>query len=365
MFKLRRIVVTIAAIALLLNLAAAAALAKQTPVEKVNLGPGQGKGHLKVLFRDTNGHWADEYIRAMNMQGIIKGYGDGTFKPENGVTKAEAITMIIRMLNPDVNTDDVLIPEPVKSNGKIEPWAKPYIALALQKGILTSEDLQDFSSNEEAWRYQVAVWIARALGLEVQAADSEDPFKDSSNIPGWAKRYIKAISNKGIITGYSDQNFYPNKGILRAEMAAMLFRVADWVSPGMLKLIPAKGVINDVDTEQDTITMTVYGNPHITYLDPFIPYNGNKSVTFKVYESAPVYVNGNVKELSDEIEGCRATVLLNQDKEAVLIVVKTTPPVTPVMNEEEENQVQEQVRNRERDQERVRQKTNLNLGIGR
>ena len=54
-------------------------------------------------FTDISGHWAEKYIADAVAKGWIAGYEDGTFRPEQNITRAEAMTIINRMLNRFVN----------------------------------------------------------------------------------------------------------------------------------------------------------------------------------------------------------------------------------------------------------------------
>lgn len=59
-------------------------------------------------FRDTDGHWAELYIGAAVNSGLLSGYEDGTFRPDNRITRAEAVTIINRMLVRAVDKDGIL-----------------------------------------------------------------------------------------------------------------------------------------------------------------------------------------------------------------------------------------------------------------
>lgn len=327
MFKFKKIAIALLTVVMVLNLAAAGAFAKP-PEGKENHGGAHGKAHLKVTFSDVNGHWAEEYMSAMNVQGIINGYGDATFRPDNSVTQDEAITMIARILKLDVNINAVVVPEAIKADAKIALWAKPYVAMALQRGILNTEDLKNFSSYKEAQRYEVAAWLARALGLDGEAANAMNsalPYVDSYNVPGWAKGYIWVISDQGIMVGYPGKYFHPNKGILRAEMAAMLSRIMNRVA-GQLDLQPVKGVVQEVyGGGAPSVTLTVYGNRHISNLPVAIEPAKVKTVTIPMDDDALVYINGKKAELSDLEKGYRATVLVQQDGQAAMIMARATP----------------------------------------
>ena len=55
-------------------------------------------GGTPKTFSDVSGHWAIDAINAMSASGVITGYPDGTFRPDNPVTRAETVTMFSRLL---------------------------------------------------------------------------------------------------------------------------------------------------------------------------------------------------------------------------------------------------------------------------
>ena len=62
------------------------------------------------VFSDVAGHWAERYIRHAAALGWVQGYPDGSFRPGNSVTRAEAITMINRVLRRNPGSKDDLLP---------------------------------------------------------------------------------------------------------------------------------------------------------------------------------------------------------------------------------------------------------------
>jgi len=57
-----------------------------------------GNGNAEKGFADITGHWAEKEINFLYANGIINGYGDGTFKPDKAITRAEAVTILMRIL---------------------------------------------------------------------------------------------------------------------------------------------------------------------------------------------------------------------------------------------------------------------------
>ena len=62
------------------------------------------KGSLQHTFNDVNKHWANEYIMILQANQITQGYPDGSFKPNEKITRAEFSTMLARMMNTDFRT---------------------------------------------------------------------------------------------------------------------------------------------------------------------------------------------------------------------------------------------------------------------
>jgi len=82
-----------------------------------------------VAFTDVNGHWAEQYIRQAAALGWINGYSDGTFKPDEYITRAEAVTLVNRMLNRLPGTKDDLHPNMVEFSDNLNPNMWYYLAV--------------------------------------------------------------------------------------------------------------------------------------------------------------------------------------------------------------------------------------------
>ena len=62
----------------------------------------------KDRFYDTEGHWAEVYINRAAEEGWINGYSDGTFKPDQAITRAEAVTLVNNVLGRKPHADHML-----------------------------------------------------------------------------------------------------------------------------------------------------------------------------------------------------------------------------------------------------------------
>ncbi|MBC7106246.1 MAG: S-layer homology domain-containing protein, partial [Firmicutes bacterium] len=294
-------------------------------------GQGSEKGKAgrgaKVKLHDVRGHWAEESMVTLNLAGVIRGYEDATFRPEAAIKKEEAITLLVRALG--WSAEDVTVPPEVRAARQVDPWAWPYLACAVENGLITEDELAGFLGNQPAKRYEVAVWLARALDLEGDA-EAVTGFADVAAIPSEAAALVGAAVREGILVGYPDRTFQPNKPIKRAEMATLLMRVLPW--------LPARdfavhwGTVAEVayDTDKPTITLVERWWPRFPFImkhkaKAFIWPPLQQKVTLPVAEDALVYVDGQRAELSDVALGSWAVVLVDPSGEAVLIAARSRP----------------------------------------
>ncbi|SFE68557.1 Listeria/Bacterioides repeat-containing protein [Paenibacillus algorifonticola] len=109
---------------------------------------------------------------------------------------------------------------------KIEAWAKESVAQAVQAGIIGGFEDGSFRPDKGITRSEMVVMIARALNLSVDANTATD-FEDDHHIPAWAKGAVKAMKNLGLVNGRSTNEFGPNDKTTRAEAATILLRILE------------------------------------------------------------------------------------------------------------------------------------------
>ena len=144
----------------------------------------------------------------------IKGYPDNTVRPEGNITRAEAVTMLVRLKGYPIIEGQGIYKDVAK-----DEWYAPYIEAAYRKGILEEKEGENFRPDEKITRGELAQLISHVD----KKNDAKAPFTD---IEGY--KYQKAIDqnygNKRIL-GYPDNTFKPDAEITRAETAAMLNRL--------------------------------------------------------------------------------------------------------------------------------------------
>lgn len=106
-----------------------------------------GKSSGEQTFSDIQGHWAEKYIQRAAELGWIKGFEDGTFRPDTYITRAQAMTMINRVLNRIPEDESDLLP-----GMNVWPDCNPgdWFYLAVQEAT-NSHDFEHKAGNYETW----------------------------------------------------------------------------------------------------------------------------------------------------------------------------------------------------------------------
>ena len=197
---------------------------------------------------DISGHWAEKVITQWQEKGLISGYEDGTFKPDNSVTRAEFVIMLNKALGftqkGNVTFSDV----------SANAWYYDAVAIAVEAGYCAGYEDGTFKPNATITRAEAAVMIAKAKELTANT-EAADKFTDASRIPVWAKGSVGAVSAAGFMTGRTDGTFDATNTITRAEAVSSLDRTMEKEETDE----EAKDV---VVTEDDTVIegQTIEGN---------------------------------------------------------------------------------------------------------
>jgi len=167
----------------------------------------------KEKFADVTGTWAQGAIDKLVCLGAITGYPDGTFRPDNDITRAEFVTVLVKALK--------LTPKigPVFADTAGD-WAQPYISTAAAHGIVSGYDANHFGPNDPITREQMTVMMVRAAKLAPVSGAST--FRDATRMDAWARDNVLTAVRYGIIHGYPDGTFRPLDHATRAEAATVI-----------------------------------------------------------------------------------------------------------------------------------------------
>lgn len=175
-------------------------------------------------FPDIEGHWAEAEIVSMQEKGWLQGYPDGTFRPQQAVSRAEFIALLSRaMALPEART------QALPFDDVAGHWVLPELRAVFAAGILHAQDYAGTSLLPDAviQRQEMARMMARALGLSAEAAarrDQATSFRDDAEIAAADRGYVNALVAFSLMTGYEDYTFRPRAALSRSEAAVMLYR---------------------------------------------------------------------------------------------------------------------------------------------
>ncbi len=173
----------------------------------------------ETTFYDIAGNWAEANIQQAIRLGLVKGYPDGSFRPDNTMTRAEFAVMLMNALKP--RNDGAALT--FNDASKIGDWARTAIAQAVQAGIIAGFTDGSFRPDAEITRSEIAVMIARALHLTSE--QNVTGFADDSKIPTWAKSGVSAMKEQGLMQGKGNNNFFPHDAATRAEVVTVLIKI--------------------------------------------------------------------------------------------------------------------------------------------
>jgi len=174
----------------------------------------------EIKFSDITGHWAQASMKQAANSGIIKGYANGTFKPNNTVTRAEFAVMLMNALKAQGSGAELTFTD----KAEIGTWAQKAVAQGVKAAIINGYSNGTFGPNAEVTRAEMAVMIAIALGQSVEAKASTG-FADDKDIPAWAKGSIAYVKQAGLVNGKGDNRFVPQDSATRAEAVTVLLNM--------------------------------------------------------------------------------------------------------------------------------------------
>lgn len=161
----------------------------------------------------------------------VIGYTDGTIRPSNNISRAEVATIFFRLLT-DEAREQYTTTAGNFTDVKAGMWCNRAIATLTNMGIIKGYTDGSFQPNKSITRAELATIIARFAKLDVNT-------KTFSDINGhWAQKNIELAAGNGWINGYEDGTFRPNNNITRAETFAMINRVLDRQTESVSDLLP-------------------------------------------------------------------------------------------------------------------------------
>lgn len=175
-----------------------------------------------ATFSDINSHWARPFIESLAEAKIVNGFPDGTFKPNQPVTRAEFATLVQTAFRSQNIRDSRKFNDVSNSY-----WAAPAIEKAYSTGFMSGYPNNLFRPQEQIPRVQALVSLANGLNLKNNGDIQTvlNAYRDSNAIPQYAVDEVAAATAKNLVVNYPNVNFLnPNKVATRADVAAFIYQ---------------------------------------------------------------------------------------------------------------------------------------------
>lgn len=161
---------------------------------------------VTAVFSDMEyDDWHYDYVSELYSRGVIDGFPDLTFRPENQVTTGQALKMILLAAGYEE-------PAPVASH-----WARNFLNLALEEGIIDRGEITDLDI--PITRGLMAKIVVNSMKLS--RLYDHSPFTDTTNV------YVQTLYDFGLSDGYPDGTFLPKNHLKRSELCAIVCRMFD------------------------------------------------------------------------------------------------------------------------------------------
>lgn len=238
-----------------------------------------------AIFADTSiNDWYYPHMKMLVEKGGINGYDDGTFKPNNTITNAEFVKIIVGL----VDTGSIVYDA---------HWAEGYIQKAKGLGIVEADELPENEYDEPIRRQRMAKFAARTMEKVLGETPTQNTEQYISQITDWTevcencKPYVAEVYSKGVICGMPDGSFSGGSYTTRAEATTMLVRMID--AGYRVKMYGNVAFNENTDIMPD-------GKMTSAKSKEFMDYTLENLKFYK--ENGKYYVSGTFPELPDEFE---------------------------------------------------------------
>lgn len=176
--------------------------------------------HVLANSDDISGHWAENQIKEWANIGYISGYPDGTFLPDNSITRAEFLTLVNKIFKFENKTNINFI------DVRPDYWAYSEIQKGISAGYVSGDKNGTFRPDDFITRQEAAVIINKLLD-NTEITENKPNFKDAYDIDEWAKNSVDIVYEHGILSGFPNGTYRPKKYMTRAEVVSALKRLTE------------------------------------------------------------------------------------------------------------------------------------------
>ncbi|ADQ05491.1 S-layer domain-containing protein [Caldicellulosiruptor owensensis OL] len=181
-------------------------------------------GSYNKTYSDVDSKaWYYKNIQLVSAKGITNGYPDGTFRPNSNVTRAEFAKMVVETFQFDTAGQAVSKFEDVKESDWFYPYVATLYNLGIINGRSETKFAPNEPVTREEMAKMISLALSKAGKVSISAIPTLS-FADEPEIAGWAKKYVAVVVENGIMEGRGNSVFAPKANATRAEVATVIVR---------------------------------------------------------------------------------------------------------------------------------------------
>ncbi|UHA74868.1 S-layer homology domain-containing protein [Paenibacillus sp. 481] len=177
---------------------------------------------VSTAYQDINQHWAQAEINRWSERGVVKGVNDQSFAPDRALSRAEWAMIINKAFQFEAGKSEAAKTASF-ADVSAEAWFATAVHTASEKGYMNGYN-GVFNPNKSLTRQEAALSLQRLLQID-RSTDYKTNWTDKQQVAAWATDAVMSVAEAGLISGYSNGTFQPNKEITRAEAVKLLDRV--------------------------------------------------------------------------------------------------------------------------------------------
>jgi spore germination protein YaaH len=251
-------------------------------------------------FKDLGGHWAQEGMYRLSYLDILRGFDDGTMKPDKTITRAEFIVMLTRAIGlPMTDT----YPQYYKDID-VNHWSYRDVEAAKNSGIIDVFNTAKLNPTKTITREEMAM-IAAKVSKDYPLTGDSKSFKDLSASYKYMDS-IRRVTALGIIQGLPDGSFNPYGGASRAEAAVIIQRVLQLKSDNATAQADALKAFGE-DYEKSSMTNPNQGSISQSQLNLYSmgkeqKQNAQRSNLLNTFEAQSINLSRSMTEISSDVK---------------------------------------------------------------
>lgn len=222
-------------------------------------------------LKDISGHWAKKEINQFISSGYVNGYEDGTFRPDNSITRAEFVKLVNKYFGFN-NKEDVKF-----SDIHTNDWYYNDICIASKAGYINGYEDKTFKPNKTITREEVSKILITIKNKQDNVYDKLNKYPDKNKVSNWAKPYVEGAIEQGYLKGDDLGLLNPTNNITRAESITILSRVSKEKS----EIKPETKNEAPVITAKENLTLEVGQKFDISMLNVKVSDKEDKSLDVK------------------------------------------------------------------------------------